>query len=100
MAVPVIGLNDISPSANFEARRFRYLYDNSTYSYYYILHCYDLNTSISYNVVVTEGKVFAHLEIERASISPKKFTIKRVLIPETNGYAISINNDYNFIRLQ
>jgi len=102
----VIGLNDIpvwsstSTSGNLEARRFRYLYDSSMNSYYYILQCSDLMTQVVYDIIVSEGIVFAHLEIERASNSPRRFSLKKVLIPETNGYTISINNYYNFIELQ
>jgi len=69
------------------------------FSYEYILNCCDVDTGIFYNILVTEGNVFTRLEAERTSSSPKMFAIRKVLIPETDGYVISIDNDHNFITL-
>jgi len=98
----VIGLNDIpvwsstSTSGNLEARKFRYLYDSSMHNYYYILQCLDLMTQVVYNIIIPEGNVFDYLEVKRINPNPKRFSIKKVLIPETGGYTISISNDYVF----
>jgi hypothetical protein len=100
----VIGLNDIpiwsstSTSGNLESRKFRYL--SNDMGKFYILNCCDLLTGLFCDILITEGNVFNHLEVERVTNSPRRFSLKRVLIPEIEGYVISINNDYNWIALQ
>jgi len=102
--MPVIGLHDLplysSTQGNLESVRFRHLFDTNMNSYYYILELKDLTTNTLYMVMVTEGKLFTKLENERAGNNPKKFNVKKVLIPENSAEVISIDDDYNFMITQ
>ena len=102
--MPVIGLHDLplysSTEGNLESVRFRHIFDTNMNSYYYILELKDLSTNTLYMVMVTEGRVFTKLESERLGNNPKKFNVKKVLIPENGATVISIDNDYNFIITQ
>ena len=99
----VISLDNIPLFTNNTGKltitKFRYLYDNSMNSYYYILDATVDETSLYHYIIVTEGNVYKRLEAERVSNQPRSFYIKKVIVPETNGTAITINDDYQFVDL-
>jgi len=92
-----IGVSEIPLKANLEAKKFKHLC--SDMGDLYVVFCVDLHTGDEYNLIVTEGLVYDHLEAIRRENNPFRFNIKRILDPESGQYIISINETHNWVML-
>ena len=92
-----IGVSEIPLEANLEVKKFKHL--RSDMGDPYVVFCIDLHTGDEYNLIVTEGLVYDHLEAIHHENNPFRFNIKRILDPERGQYIISINETHNWVML-
>jgi len=88
-----ISVSEIALEANLEAKKFKHL--RSDMGDLYVVFCIGLHTGDEYNLIVTEGLVYDYLEAIRRENNPFRFSIKRILDPESGQYIISINETHN-----